>query len=128
MLLAKLNQVYLAQAGDDPIGRISPPVPAIGGDPKESLGKLLSFGIAAFILVASLAVLIYMLWGAFDWITSGGDKARVEKAQLKITNAVIGILVLIAAFTVFQVVGVNMLGIFTSTGNGFGFKIPTIGP
>ncbi|MEN9327466.1 MAG: hypothetical protein RI947_274 [Candidatus Parcubacteria bacterium] len=123
-----MNHVLLALGPDDPIGKISPPVAGLAGDPKQSLGKLLSVGIMAFVLVASMAVLAYMLWGAFDWITSGGDKARVEKAQLKITHAVIGILVLIAAFTIFQVVGVNMLGIITSGPNGYGFKIPTIGP
>ena len=118
----------LAQAGaDDPIGKISPPVAALAGDPKQSLGKLISTGIMAFVLVASMAVLAYMMWGAFDWITSGGDKARVEKAQLKITHAIIGILVLIAAFTIFQVVGVNMLGIIKPGTNGYIFSIPSIG-
>lgn len=57
----------------------------------------LAFGIAIIL------VLIYLVWGAFDWITSGGDKDAVGKARSKIVNALIGIAVLAVAFALAKV-------------------------
>lgn len=57
----------------------------------------LAFGIAL------LLVLVYLVWGAFDWITSGGDKEAVGKARSKIVNALIGLAVLAVAFALANV-------------------------
>src|SRR5438046_2839860 len=49
-----------------------------------SFGDILTFIIRAFFVVAGIFALIYLLLGAFSWITSGGDKDKVEKARDKI--------------------------------------------
>jgi hypothetical protein len=49
-------------------------------------------------LVGALLVLLYMVWGAFDWLTSGGDKGKTESARNKITAAVIGLIILSASY------------------------------
>ena len=54
----------------------------------------------AMISLGAIMVLVYFAWGAIDWITSGGDKGKVETARTKITNAVIGIIVLVSSFTI----------------------------
>ncbi len=63
----------------------------------RGFGALVSrfFGVA--LSAASLLLLFYLVWGAIDWMTSGGDKGKVEKARNKITQAVIGLLVLLAS-------------------------------
>lgn len=45
-----------------------------------------------------LIVLVMLIWGAFEWITSGGDKEAVGKARNRIINALIGMAVLAIAF------------------------------
>ena len=55
--------------------------------------------------IAILLVLVYLIWGAFDWITSGGDKEAVAKARNKIINALIGLAVLAVAFALARVAG-----------------------
>lgn len=62
-------------------------------------GLTIAFGIAV------LLVLVYLVWGAFDWITSGGDKEAVAKARNKIINALIGLAVLAIAFALARVAG-----------------------
>ncbi len=57
----------------------------------------LAFGVALLIVLAML------IWGAFDWITSGGDKENVGKARGKIINALIGLAVLAIAFALSRV-------------------------
>ncbi len=52
-----------------------------------------------FLLIgAGIAALFYLLLGGLQWITSGGDKAGVEAAREKITAAIIGLVVVAAAF------------------------------
>lgn len=73
-----------------------------------SLGDVLSFAIKTLFTIAGLAALLYLIMGALSWVTSGGDKEKVDKAQQKIQAAVIGLIVLVAvvalAITLEQVV------------------------
>lgn len=110
----------------DPIfgGTINPPITTIPSDPQQALGKLLGLGINLFILVCALFLLIYMLWGAYDWIASSGEKEKLAKAQQKITNAALGMIVVIVVLTVFSVITGQILGIFEITPNGWKFSIP----
>lgn len=59
----------------------------------------LAFGLAL------LVVLVMLIWGAFEWITSGGDKDNVAKARSRIINALIGLAVLAVAFALARVAG-----------------------
>lgn len=60
-----------------------------------SLGDVLTFIIRGFFVVAGVFALIYLLLGASAWITSGGDKDKVEKARDKIQAALVGIILII---------------------------------
>lgn len=53
-------------------------------------------------VVAAALTFFYLIFGAINWITSGGDKGKVEAARNKITAAVIGLLILAATWGVFS--------------------------
>ncbi len=116
------------QSVEQVFGKISPPPGmSIGsGDPIRAFADFIGFGIRIFILIAAAALLIYMLWGAFDWITSSGEKEKVQKAQQKITNAVIGMILVFVALTVFGVLTGNILGIIINENGVWQLKIPTM--
>jgi len=61
-----------------------------------NLSGVISFMIKFLFLFAALAALLYLMLGAFAWVTSSGDKENVKKAQDKIQAAVIGLVVLVA--------------------------------
>ena len=65
-----------------------------------SLGDLLTFLIRIFFIVAGLAALLFLLTGALSWVTSGGNKENVDKAREKITNAVVGLIIIVAVLAV----------------------------
>lgn len=65
-----------------------------------TFSTILSFVIKFFFVVAGIAALIFLLLGAFAWVTSGGDKGNVEKARDKIVNAIVGILLIIVVVAV----------------------------
>ncbi len=74
-----------------------------------NIGDLIN-GILNFVFViAALLVFFYLILGAITWITSGGDKGKTENARNMITNAVVGIIVLAAAWAILQIV-LNFLG------------------
>lgn len=117
------------QAIDDLFGGITPPAAMnVGGsDPVQGVGKFLAFGINMFILISGLLLLIYLLWGAFDWISSGGDKEKITKAQNKITNAIIGMILIFVVLAVFIALAGNSLGIIRPNGSGgFDINLPTL--
>lgn len=69
------------------------------------LGIFFSNLVALFYVIAAIVLIFMLLWGAFDWITSEGDKEKVASARNKIINALIGIMLFAAAFAVIKVLG-----------------------
>lgn len=63
-----------------------------------SLGEIVSKLVMPVFSLATFIVTWYFLWGAFDWITSEGDKQKVADARNKITQAIAGFLILILVF------------------------------
>lgn len=81
-----------------------------GGD--LEISDLIARGINGAILLAALAVLLYLILGGFQWLTSGGDKGKTEGARNKITSALIGLLIVVASWAIYQLVlrifGINV--------------------
>jgi|GEM_PF-383769 len=112
-------------------GQISPPAGNLGGgDPVAGISKLLSVALQLVLLLAAGLLLLYMLLGTFDWIVSGGEKEKIAKAQNKITSAAVGMILVIAVFTVFTLFMGTILGnqIIDTSGGGWRLIIPTIAP
>jgi len=91
-------------------GQIKPPDALkdfVGKDPSGAGGisKFLSNLIVLIYSIATIVLIFMLLWGAFDWMTSEGDKEKLSKAQQKIINAIIGIILFAIAFAVIQVLG-----------------------
>ena len=68
------------------------------------------------VLVAGLTFFVFMfLWGAISWILSGGDKGGVESARSRITNSLVGVVLLLSTFAVIKLVefffGIDILSI-----------------
>ncbi len=103
-------------------GTVAPPVSTVPTEASSAIGSLISLGLKIFIFIAAVALLIYLLLGAFEWIISGGEKEKLSKAQGKITNALIGIIVIILVLSVFCLVTQNILG----WGSCFEFPLPNL--
>lgn len=55
-------------------------------------------------VIGSLVFFFIMILGAIEWISSGGDKARLEGARGKITNALTGFIILLVIFAIAKVI------------------------
>lgn len=100
----------LAGPIEDTFGKISPP-PAIqtfvnkNQTGSEGLSAFLSNLITLFYSAATVVLIFMILWGAYDWLTSEGDKEKLESAKKKLVNAILGIILFAVAFALIQVVG-----------------------
>ncbi|KKQ59511.1 hypothetical protein A3B42_00930 [Candidatus Daviesbacteria bacterium RIFCSPLOWO2_01_FULL_38_10] len=91
-------------------GSIEPPIPLqqfIGKDPTGAGGisRFLSNLVALFYSLAGIVLIFMLLWGAWDWMTSEGDKEKLDSARKKIINALVGIVLFAIAFALIQVLG-----------------------
>ena len=80
------------------------------GATQTQLGPLLSNLITTITVVGSLAFVVYFTIGGLKWITAGGDKAKVSEAQTQMTQAAIGLIVIVVSFFIIGIVGA-VLGI-----------------
>ena len=51
-------------------------------------------------IIGSLVFFFFLITGAITWIVSGGDKTKLESAKNKISNAIIGFVILLLAFAI----------------------------
>ena len=56
------------------------------------------------ILVGGLALLIYLVVGGIQWLLAGSDKAQVENARNRITNAIVGLAILVVSVAIIMLV------------------------
>ncbi len=111
---------------DQLFGQITPPPGSGFATGPNPIGQLIAVAIRVFLIAAAIVALYYLLWGALDWITGGGDKEKIAKAQSKITNATVGMILVIVALTIFGVLTGNILGIIKNGPNGWEFTIPVL--
>ena len=76
---------------------------------KDLAGSKFSAGFSAivglFTLIAVLWFIFQLVTGALQWIGSGGEKAGLEQARNKITNGIIGLIIVVAAIAIVSVIG-----------------------
>ena len=82
-----------------------------------NIGTLISAGIGIAMIGAALLAFAYLVWGGFEWITSGGDKAGMEAARNRITAALVGLVIVAAAWAITKLIetffGITILGNIT---------------
>ena len=68
-------------------------------------------------ILGAILVLIYFIWGALEWMTSGGNKDGAAAARKRITYALVGLALLGLSFVILRT-----LGFILGFENVFNFK------
>ncbi len=71
---------------------------------------IFSNALAIFTLAAGIMFLIYFILAALAWITSSGKPDKVQEAQNRMINAVIGLIAVVATYSIAFIVG-KILGV-----------------
>jgi hypothetical protein len=79
----------------------------------QYLQKMLPNLIGLAFIIGCIIFFFMLLMGAIQWISSGGDKGKLESARGRITSAIIGIVILLSVFAIMKLVeiffGINIL-------------------
>jgi len=79
----------------------------------EFFSTFIPRAVGLIFVVGGILFFFMFVVGAIQWITSGGDKTALEGARGKITNALIGIILLLVSFAIIRLIqtffGVDIL-------------------
>jgi len=82
-----------------------PTAPTTSSGIGESLAHIVSVVIGLFTLVAGLWFLFQLILGGYSYMSAGGNKEKAQAASQKITQALTGLVIVVLAIFV-----VNLLG------------------
>jgi hypothetical protein len=84
---------------------------------ESTSGQYLELVLGAVMIISLLLLLFNLILGSIDWITSNGDSGKLEKSRNRITQSIIGILILASMIALFLVIQ-SLLGFEIITLNG----------
>ena len=84
-----------------------------------SAGGIISGAINLVLIVVALVFFFILVFGGLKWVTSGGDEKKVAAARAQITNALIGLAIVFAAWAIMKLIE-TVFGISI-----FNFSIPS---
>ncbi|HOG37660.1 MAG TPA: hypothetical protein PKZ29_01925 [Candidatus Woesebacteria bacterium] len=68
-------------------------------------GGIVSGAVSLVLIVVALVFFFILVWGGLKWVTSGGDEKKVGEARAQITNALIGLAIVFAAWAIMKLIG-----------------------
>lgn len=98
-----LAQVPLGQVGGG--GGLGPFSGVSGEGSANAIATILSSVIGVMTIGGAIWFLFNILIAGFTWISAGGDKTKLQTARDKITNAFIGLVVVVAAWALLALAG-----------------------
>lgn len=69
------------------------------GDPKD-IPEIIGAIIGTFLSLLGIIFVCLIIYGGFLWMTSGGNEAKVMKAKQVLTQAVIGLIIIMSAYSI----------------------------
>lgn len=69
----------------------------------STIGDVVSGAVPYVFAFAGFGLLLMLLAAGFDYLTSAGDEKKLETAKQRLTNALVGFLIILTAFWLVQV-------------------------
>lgn len=77
-------------------------------DPALAINKftdVISKAIGVLTVSAGIWFIFQIMAGSFQWLSSGGEKQALQNAQKRITNAVLGLFVVVVSYAFISIIG-----------------------
>jgi hypothetical protein len=72
----------------------------------KSLEALFANVIQFVVSISGVAFFIMLLVGGFSFLFSAGDAKKLEQARGTLTNAIVGLIVVVSAYIILRIIGV----------------------
>ncbi len=105
VLMIALPLAAAAQGGFRPVVNPADPVGGV-----NTASQIIIRIIEILLAIAGLIAVIFLIVGGFRYITAGGNEEASESAKKTITNAIIGIVIIILAFVIVRVISNALIG------------------
>ena len=80
----------------------------------SDFGPIVGKAVTILLIIAAVVSLFFLIWGGIRWVTSSGDKTKVEAARNTIISALVGLIIAFLAYFIFSVV-LNFFGLSPQT-------------
>lgn len=74
------------------------------------LADIIQIVISAFLGLLGIIFIVLIIYAGYNWMTAGGEEEKVSKAKDTLTRAVIGLIIIIAAYSITYFVFSNLPG------------------
>lgn len=123
-LTGKIKALALAVpifAADEKTINLKPTGGLAGGLTGLTIAGIVAAALKLALVVAAIVFFFILVIGGIRWIVSGGDKAQTEASRAQITSALVGLVIVFAAWAITQLIG-TFFGVEI-----FNLDIPTVG-
>jgi magnesium-transporting ATPase (P-type) len=69
-----------------------------------TVGRIVSGLIQMAMVIAAIVFFFVLVIGGIKWVASGGDKTQTESARNQITAALVGLVIVFAAWAILQLI------------------------
>jgi len=69
------------------------------GEP-QSLPEIIGALIGTFLSLLGVIFLILIIYGGFIWMTSAGNENKVLQAKMILTRAIVGLIIILSAYSI----------------------------
>lgn len=90
----------------------------------QSFDKFLPNLLQIALILGAIAAFAFLIWGAIDYIISGGNQERVKTSKTMIGNALAGLAILAAVWAIWRLI-TYFLGLSSTIKGPFDIKLPT---
>lgn len=98
-----------------PFGNVCEEAGTGGGKTLGFISNIFSRVIGVLTVAAGLWFFLQFLIAGFSWLSSGGDAQKISEAQSRMINAIIGLIIVVAAVAIMKVIefffGINFLNL-----------------
>lgn len=84
----------------------------------QTVPQIVAMVIKAFIGLLGIIFVVLIVYSGYNWMTAGGDETKITKAKNTISRAVIGLIILLAAYSITYFVFSNLDSVVDSDGGG----------
>ncbi|MFA6537607.1 MAG: pilin [Patescibacteria group bacterium] len=91
---------------------------ASGTATNTSLPQIIANVIKFILALLGVIMLVIVIYSGVLWMTAGGNVESVEKAKKYLKNALIGLILILAAYAIAEFAVVNIANIVTNNGGG----------
>jgi cytochrome bd-type quinol oxidase subunit 2 len=80
-----------------------------GGAPQKNLQSIVASVIKVFLSLLGIIFVVLLIFAGFKYMTSAGDEEKIKEAVSQIRNSIIGILIVVAAYSITYFVTVKVV-------------------